>query len=93
MTTKMSYRTRSLEPLISRSQLAPVDWYIKHIAGCLASYAARIGEPSLENALIKLCNDVEDYWQLRNWSETYAVRALLVDQPVREEDIDDDIPF
>ncbi len=70
--------------------LPSAEWYISHIAGCLPSYAARIGEMNFHEALNHLNNQICRYWFGRNYSEEFAKRILKLGYDVDLKEIKND---
>lgn len=69
---------------------APVDWYVTHIGGCLPSYAARMGIPSLEEALLSLMGDLTVYWYEKDFFREFERRSLMLGCNVDEMERNDD---
>lgn len=55
---------------------ASVGWYVGHIAGCLASYAARRGIPALDVAAGELLEAVGEYWESKDFEDVVEKKAL-----------------
>jgi hypothetical protein len=70
--------------------LQSVEWYVSHIAGCLPSYAARIGEGSFHEALNHLSNQICRYWFGRDYSGEYAKRTLKLGNNINLKEIKND---
>ena len=56
------------------SSLGDPKWYISHCAGCLASYAAVLNLPDMDQAIDSLINSMREYWQGRGYDD--RVRTL-----------------
>lgn len=57
--------------------LASVEWYVSHISGCLASYAAKLGIEDFNDAVNHLCNDICQYWFNKNFKEELVKRMIM----------------
>lgn len=70
--------------------LASVDWYISHIAGCLPSYAARLGINNFNEAINRLQNDLCVHWFERNFQQESERRALMLGQDIEDKEEDNE---
>ncbi len=64
--------------------LASVEWYVSHIAGCLPSFAARLGIHDFNEALNRLGNEVTQYWFSRQYDQEFQKRSVKVGRPLDE---------
>lgn len=71
-------------------RLAPLDWYVSHIGGCLPSYAARRGINDMLDALNQLQNDIGSYWFEKNFDEEVRKRLLKLGNEIELEEYDDE---
>lgn len=78
--------------IIEREPPAPVDWYVSHISGCLATFVVKLDEPRIEQAAKQLQVELFAYWQSRNWQNGYDKRRIRLGQPADGEG-GDDAPF
>lgn len=58
----------------------PAEWYVSHVGGCLASFAAREGVETPEAAVELLASRVLVYWTERDWGSEYAKRRIQLNQ-------------
>jgi hypothetical protein len=56
-----------LQRRASMDGLGTEEWHASHISGCLASFAALIGEPDRMAATKRLLDAVDEYWEGRGW--------------------------
>ncbi len=68
----------ALQRLTEGEYLTPLDWYITHIAGCLASIAARTHTINLDYALNELNAQVIAYWFDRDFKEAVQKRSIML---------------
>jgi hypothetical protein len=54
----------------------PAEWFVTHVAGCVASFAARIGVTELGAALSELMELVYDAWKDRDFKAEYRARCI-----------------
>lgn len=71
----------------SEETLASVEWYVSHIAGCLPSFAARIGSKDFNDALNRLLNEVRQYWFSKDYSGELAKRILKLGNNLNLEEL------
>lgn len=55
---------------------ADVQWYIAHISGCLAGYAARRRIEDVEKATDFVAKDILRYWSSRDFVQQYKVKSI-----------------
>ena len=53
-----------------------VDWYVSHIAGCLVSFAAKLGHKSVAEAIKELDQRVIEHWEQKPWDDEYRKRRI-----------------
>jgi len=73
-----------VQRIFASDLLASVDWYVSHIAGCLPSFAARLGIHDFNDALNRLGNEVTLYWFDRKYNEEFKKRSIKVGRPLDE---------
>ena len=82
---------------IDRSQheisMAPTDWYVAHMAGCLVSLAARMDKPKLEEALEAFDEAAREAWASKCWEDEYARRRIQIGRSPGSEGENDDCPL
>jgi len=54
----------------------PAEWYVAHISGCLAGFAARQGLKNLGDVLHQLLDRIRTYWASRDFEGEYRIRCL-----------------
>jgi hypothetical protein len=64
---------------------ASVEWSVAHIAGCLPSFAARLGIDEYHEALNQLNNDISQHWFDRNYQGEYEKRAIKLGRNVDDQ--------
>lgn len=62
-------------------EVADSSWYVSHVAGCAASFAARENLDSLEDALSLLFTKVLDHWRSRDFASALAIKCIRLGQP------------
>jgi hypothetical protein len=60
---------------------ADSSWYVKHCAGCLASFAAREGIGDFETASVLLAARMESYWKSRDFPRAVLARSIPLGVP------------
>lgn len=61
---------------IETTSPASADWFVSHISGCLASFAARTGAKDINDAINRLNNGMCQYWFERDFPEELAKRQI-----------------
>ncbi|QEM67733.1 replication initiation factor domain-containing protein [Geobacter sp. FeAm09] len=56
--------------------LAPVEWYVSHVAGCLASVAARLNIDDCSEAVKVLGDNQEGHWRHRDFKSEVQKRSI-----------------
>jgi hypothetical protein len=56
--------------------LAPVEWYVSHVAGCLASVAARMNIEDCREAVKVLGDNLEGHWKEKDFRSEVKKRSL-----------------
>ncbi len=70
--------------------VADVDWYVSHVSGCLVSFAARLGLPTVNKALAELDERVANHWGANKWDDEYRKRRI---QQGEADEGECDVPF
>lgn len=87
---------------IDKPELASVEWYVNHIAGCFAGFAARLGLTDFTDSLEALFDALVKYWETRPWDERVMAKLLQAGVDLGPEnggpapeagERDDEIPF
>jgi len=56
--------------------LAPVEWYVSHVAGCLASVAARLNIDDCTEAVKVLSDNLEGHWRHKDFKSEVQKRSI-----------------
>lgn len=56
--------------------LAPVEWYVSHVGGCLASFAARLKIDDCAEAVKALCDNLEGHWRQKDFKSEVTKRSI-----------------
>ena len=56
--------------------VAPVEWYVSHIAGCLASVAARMNIEDCHEAVKVLGDNLEGHWRKKDFRSEVKKRSI-----------------
>lgn len=56
--------------------LAPVEWYVSHVAGCLASVAARLNIDNCTEAVKVLGDNLEGHWRHKDFKSEVKKRTI-----------------
>jgi len=66
------------EPLERKFTGEPADssWYVRHCAGCLASFAAKEGLEDFDTAITLMQARIEEHWRTRNFMEAVVKRSI-----------------
>ncbi|MBS0204433.1 MAG: plasmid replication initiation factor [Planctomycetes bacterium] len=67
---------------------ADAAWYIAHVSGCLAGYAARRRIGTVEQAAEEMLKAIRQHWSRRDFATEYSVRSIKLgyDGQTTEED-------
>jgi hypothetical protein len=81
---------KQIEKLPENDHLAPLDWYVSHMGGCLPSYAARRGTTDMLESFNQLLNDISIYWFERDFDDAVRKKTLKLGNEIESEDEDYD---
>lgn len=66
----------SVQSYAKDDMLAPIEWYIPHIAGCLASVAARMNIEDCREAVKALGESLEGHWREKDFMSEVKKRSI-----------------
>lgn len=60
---------------------ASIDWYVAHMSGCLAGFAARLRLDNFALAAKEIVREMQVYWARRNFSRQYTIKSIQLGFP------------